>query len=215
MDAMALGGERGLIFPVDVFNSTEVMQSLKDSFFLIDRFGCFLYACPLLARMLGLGQGEMIGKNLSQLLPAGQVSHFIRLRDKLLSGQAVEFEWELFDEKRNPSYLRISLNPWHTGNELAGAVGIAFDITDDVVSERELEKKALLMRLQMDILESLKETGGITETLREIVDRACDALGMEAGCLASVYPSERGWLARQIIDNKWPMGGSVVAQWKE
>lgn len=212
---MALGGERKLTSPREAFTSQEVIESLRDSFFLVDRFGCFVYACPLLAEMLGRSQESITGKNLSELLPPGHVNHFVMLRDRLLSGRAVEFEWELMTDDGESSYIRINLNPCKKDGELLGAVGVAFDITESVMGERELEKKALLLRLQMDVLESLKETGGITETLREIVDRACEALGMDSGCLVSIYPSERGWLARQIINNRWPVSGPAVAQWKE
>ncbi|OFW55546.1 MAG: hypothetical protein A2V52_05665 [Actinobacteria bacterium RBG_19FT_COMBO_54_7] len=215
MDAMALGGERELTSPWEVFTSEDMIDSLKNSFFLVDRFGCFIYACRLFAKMLGESPESIIGKNISELLPNEHLNRFDAWRDKLLSGQSVEFEWELPLDDENPGYIRISLNPLLKDEELVGAVGMVFDITKVVIGERELEKKALLLQLQMDVLESLCETGGITETLREIVDRACEALSMDSGCLASVYPSERGWLARQIINNRWPVIGPDVVQWKE
>lgn len=215
MDSETLGCDKEAVCPKEVFASDEVIESLKNSFFLVDESGRLVYACPILARLLRTSQAGMAGKNIQDLIPAGYAEHFSDMRARLRSGRAIEFEWELTDEKGEPSYVRVSLNPWRKGDKVVGAVGMAFDITEEVMAERELEKKVLLLRMQMDVLESLSETGGITETLREIVDRAADALGMDAACLASIYPSERGWLSRQIIDNKWPMGGPVIAQWKE
>lgn len=215
MDAMALGDEMESDSPRGAFTADELIQSLRDSFFLVDRFGSFVYACPLLAEMMGERPENMTGKNLTELLPSGHINHFLMLREKLLSGEPAQFEWELTGENGSPSYMRISLHPWRRGDEMVGAVGLVWDITDAVIGERELEKKALLLRLQMDVLEGLQEAGGITEMLHVIVDRACEALGMDAACLASIYPSERGWLARQIIDTRWPLGQPLIAQWKE
>jgi PAS domain S-box-containing protein len=215
MDAVHTGDDVTAIYPGPGFAMQEVAESLREAFFLLDRMGTFVYVCPLLAELAGTSPEWLTGKNLSDLLPQDKVEHFLSLRERLLADEALQVEWELQRGGAEPVYLRIYLTPWKREDEIVGAVGLAWDITESLLGEREMEKKALLLRLQMDVLEHLAKADGVTEVLRVIVDKACEALGMDSCCLAALYRSERGWLARQIIQTRWPLSEVKVTQWKE
>jgi PAS domain S-box-containing protein len=215
MDALAKRNEKQPICETPAFTSEVAAESLHDNFFLLDRVGNFIYISPALAEILEISPNWLIGKNVSDLLRQDKQEHFLALRERLLSGEALQIEWEIPRDSADSLYLRIFLAPWRRGEEVVGVVGAAWDITEAVLGERELEKKALLLRLQMDVLERLGKADGVTEMLRVIVDKACEALGMEAGCMASLYNSERGWLIRQIIQTRWPLSAAKVALWRE
>ena len=197
------------------FTLQEVAESLQDSFFLLDHSGTFVYVCPLLAEIAGISAERLTGRNLSDLLMHDKAEHFLALRERLFAGESLEAEWELPREDGSTVCLRIHLTPWRRGEEIVGAVGLAWDVTESMLGERELEKKALLLKLQMDVLERLAKADGVTEVLHVVVDKACEALGMDAGCLAALYRSERGLLARQIVQKKWPLPEVKVTRWLE
>jgi PAS domain S-box-containing protein len=215
MNAMSAGEDEKRANQGAGLNLEEVAESLADAFFLVDRFGTLVYVGPVLAEIAGTTAEKILGRNLSDLLPQDKLYHFAIIRERLMSGEAFQVEWEFPGDKGSPVFMRVYIAPWRRGGEVLGAVGIALDMTDEILRERGLEKQALLLRLQMDVLESLAKAEGITDILRVIVDKACEALGMEAGCLAALYRSERGWLARQIIQTGWPLTEARVAQWRE
>jgi PAS domain S-box-containing protein len=215
MEAIPMGDEIESTCQAPGFTADGIAESLRDAFFLTNRIGDVIYVGKSLAEMLGTVPDSLVGRNISSLIRQDRLDHFLALRERLLSGEALQVEWEMVREDGFPSYLRLFLAPWRRGEEIVGVAGIAWDMTDNVLGERELERKALLLQLQMDILERLSVAEGITEMLRVIVDSACGAMGMEAGCMASLYPSERGWLVRRIIQARWPLSTSRVALWNE
>ncbi|MDY6793830.1 MAG: PAS domain S-box protein [Actinomycetota bacterium] len=192
-----------------------VAESLRETLFVIDLHGRFVSVPPVLAGLAGIIPEEMVGRSLEDLLPRDRHGTAAIIRERLDVGKEYQADWELTDEDGTPVFLRVHLSPWRKGGEVVGALGMAYDVTDEVGSERELERKALLMRLQMDVLEGLARAEGITEIMRVIVDKSLEALGIEAGCLAALYPSERGWLARQIVQQGWSLGEARVAKWRE
>jgi PAS domain S-box-containing protein len=198
----------------DVLTVENLGWPLEGDFFLLDKEGFIRYVSPSVARILGREEEELLDRKPDFLFPPGGEEHPFTI-GAISEGRNTEALLRLENKRGTVSFLKVRLSPLRTGEGIAGAVGTVADVTDEVESERILERKALFLRLYMEILSGLQKVERFTEVLHLLAGKAAEAMGADAGCMAAVYRSERGWLARQLVSVGWFAMEKMIVPWRE
>jgi PAS domain S-box-containing protein len=122
-------------------------------------------------RMLGYAPGEMIGGDVSVIVPPDQASELAPILDQLGRGERVEsFETQLRRKDGRIIDVSVSVSPvWDAGGALVGISSMARDVTER--NRAEAESRALEQRLhQSERLESLGQlAGGIAHDFNNLL----------------------------------------------
>jgi PAS domain S-box-containing protein len=122
-------------------------------------------------RMLGYAPGEMIGRDVSVIVPPDQASELAPILDQLGRGERVEhFETQLRRKDGRIIDVSVFVSPvWDAGGALVGISSMARDVTER--NRAEADRHALEQRLhQSERLESLGQlAGGIAHDFNNLL----------------------------------------------
>jgi PAS domain S-box-containing protein len=119
-----------------------VMDSSPDPIFIKDREGRFLFGNPALLRIWGKSLNEVIGKKDSDLYSDRAIADAVMENDRLVmeSGESKAVEEIVQTQEGLRTYLSMKSPRFDSRGNVDGIIGIARDITERKVAEKERER---------------------------------------------------------------------------
>jgi two-component system, NtrC family, sensor kinase len=149
----------------------EIGQRISDVIFEADKDGCFTYISPGIEKITGYTPQELIGKPLTALFLEADLDKLISNLNRVAKGESIEkWEFEIPIREKLSAFVEINLSPLVSGRKVIGTHGIARDITERKLAEKELQKyREHLEELVEERTENLKKS---TQKLQqEIIQR--------------------------------------------
>lgn len=161
-----------------------IIENMNHVIFQIDIAGRILYISPNLRAMYGYTPEELIGKNVSSVMPGREMSKALSVIAKLFTGKPVRnLEIDLQDKSGNTIPTEINITPFGKGGSVAFAQGVILNISERKQVQRELEKhqeqleELVLLRTEQlegakrKLEQELEERTGLTEQLKSSEER--------------------------------------------
>ncbi len=139
-----------------------IIENMDHVIFQIDVAGRIQYISPNLRDMYGYTPEELIGRNVSAVMPGREMSKAFSVIAKLFTGKPVKnLEIDLQDKSGNPIPTEINITPFQKGKSIAFAQGVIRNVSERKLAQRELEKHQEqleeLVRLRTKQLEAAKQ----------------------------------------------------------
>jgi PAS domain S-box-containing protein len=128
-----------------------IVQSSDDAIISKDLSGNITSWNKSAERIFGYTSSEIIGKNISLLIPAGRMDEEPRIIERITQGRVVE-HYETRRVRKDGVEIDISLTVSPIRNEaglIIGASKIARDISDQKMSDRTLQESQMLLSMAM------------------------------------------------------------------
>jgi len=206
-------------------NTRAMLNATRESAFLMDPDGLILAHNSKLSERLGLGEMNLLGRNVYGLLPEETAAHRRRkVREAIDSRRPVDFE----DERAGAVFENIIYPILDASGEVTRLAVFAADITDRKRSEELLrrgaeEKEALLRELQHRIKNTLamitslvhiEIKGSRDSSSRVLLENIRSRIGTLSSLYAMLYST--GAVRRVRLDCYLRMiGDSVVAAYAQ
>ena len=187
----------------DAARTRAILETAVDSIISIDRRGNILSANPATARMFGYAPEEMLGRNISMLMPEpyasrhdGYLSHYRKTGERHVIGIGREVEGRRKDGSTFPMELSV-------GEAVVDGRQVFTGIVRDVSARKKAEAELLTAKEQAEraTLSQSRFLAAASHDLRQPVQ----ALGLFASALAAKL---KGAPAMALLDD---MKGSVDA----
>ena len=119
-----------------------IIENMNLGLLEVDTDGNILRVYDGFNRMLGYKKNELVGKNAMETLVVPGFEHFVQKSDEArLRGETGAYEIKIKKKDGTEFWVLISGAPFYNENsEVAGSIGIHFDITDQKNMEAELKK---------------------------------------------------------------------------
>ena len=158
-----------------------------------DRDLRLLYANPPVTRAVGHTLEEMVGRRIDEL--GGMPSWNDRLREVLVSGEPVRFEWH----SRFDRWMDVQLSPETRGDEVVSVISVARDITEQ--HQAQARWSAIVNAAPFPI--AVMSTAGVFSTVNPAFERlfewpAAEVKGHTAVELGMATPEEAHRLAVEV-----------------
>ena len=116
-----------------------LIENISDIFYEYDKNGVLTYISPIVEKIFGYTQSEIIGKNFIEFVGDKAAFLFQNLLN-LTAGEQVSNEYEMFTKNGEARWLRFSTKAIFNQNELfAGGNGMLVDVTEKKLTEQALE----------------------------------------------------------------------------
>ncbi len=119
-----------------------ILNAMGEGIYGIDPQGRIVFANPAAARISGLPENELIGRDfVEQHFTEDQMESRQRLHNALVFGQALRLPEQLFRQANGDSVpVDLSLSPTRRNGDVSGAVVVFRDIREDLQRQLELEQ---------------------------------------------------------------------------
>jgi two-component system sensor kinase FixL len=128
-----------------------ILETAVDAVLVIDTRGIVQLANPAVTRLFGYTPGEVVGQNVSMLMPSpdrerhdGYLARYLQTAEKRIIGIGREVIAQRKDGRTFPAYLSVSEMKVHGEHTFTG---IIYDLTERKRLEAQLRERAELARL--------------------------------------------------------------------
>jgi two-component system cell cycle sensor histidine kinase/response regulator CckA len=145
----------------------ELVETLEEGIWVIDRDGSTTYANPRMADMLGYGIDEMIGRHLFSFMDVAEVPLAARNIERRKEGIRESHEFEFLKKNGDRLFARLVVSPLiDEQGRYAGALAAVSDVTEQkraeaLIRESEERYRELVENIE-DIMYVTDERGNIT-----------------------------------------------------
>ena len=160
-------------------------QSANDAVIAADSGGRILSWNRAAQNIFGHSEDEMLGKNLTLLMPERYrdahdkgMARFLETKKAKVVGHMAEFEGLRRDGTEFP--LELSLGSWQT-DEGTFFSGVLRDISERKQAERDIQEKTGFLELTQVITRAANEASDLVEAIQIAVDQVCAHTGWPVG----------------------------------
>lgn len=159
--SMTSDTEQVIQYKDEAANSTEMLRALLDGLpqnvLCKDAEGKFIFGNRQFCETLGKPLDEIIGKSDFDFFPAELAEKYvIDDRSVVEGGKPVEIVEEHVTPDGRSMYVRVVKSPVnYSEGKAAGLQGIFWDVTEEIVAEKQLQKERELLNSLMDYMEDM------------------------------------------------------------
>ncbi|MBL6445432.1 PAS domain S-box protein [Fulvivirga sp. 29W222] len=123
------------------FSHSSILESIKDAVVVRDLSGKILFVNNAVEMFFGYSEDELVGKDISPIVPLIKANEEKRLGESILWGEEVEnFETERIDKNQNTVYVSVSLSPIKAPDgKILGTTTVMRNITDKKRAEGKFQ----------------------------------------------------------------------------
>ena len=195
-------------FVADPFR--EILDEMGAFVFATDLQGSYVYANPMVLRLLGRSLQEVLGRTFDDFIKLAHDEDRAAIdRRVLIHGEVVSREESnvIPDTGEVRTYWTIKRPLRDAAGAISGMVGVSYDITDKKRLENEVAEQKALLAAVLDNVDALVYMKGEDRRFRYANQRAADAFGLPAeqvvgkldGELMPSEAAERFWRKDQEI----------------
>jgi PAS domain S-box-containing protein len=119
----------------------ELIHSLNEGIWQVDRRGRTVFLNDIMAEMLGYTKEEMLGRDLRDFLNKKAKKEFDKNRKRRAAGVTETYDVDFISKSGDPVHTRISTSGIFDENgDFIGAIAGVIDITKKVITQSELKK---------------------------------------------------------------------------
>ena len=134
-----------------------LVTSLQEGVGMTDTEDRLIYVNPTFCEMLGYSKSELIGRELSSLVPPDERPKEMKETELRMKGLKSRYELRMRRKDGEERDMQVSVAPWtNEKGDYLGSVGAMMDITDHRRAQKELQEK--------------------TDFLEEVLDNASDGV---------------------------------------
>ncbi|MEL7123778.1 MAG: PAS domain S-box protein [Bacteroidota bacterium] len=200
----------------DTLRLEAIIQTATDGIIIIDRFGNMELVNDSAAKLFGYGKRELIGKNVSLLMPEphhsnhdGYINNYLRTGIKKIIGIGRDVTGKKKDGTLFP--FRLSISEVKLADRII-FTGIVYDMTERKKAEQALRDEKEKAQLYFDIANTLNVVINQEGKVLEISNNGCKLIGLPETQILSqdlfqlLFPKDKSDKVREIIlqmiDNK-------------
>ena len=181
-----------------------IMENVADALVTMDERGFIQSVNPATEKMFGYQAKELIGQNVSVLMPEPhRIEHDHYLRRYLATGKAsilgVEAR-EVVGRRKDGSPVDVELTAgemWHGGDHLF--IGVMRDITERKAAEETLRQKTSFVELSKSVAAAANEALSVEDALQACLSDICTHFGWPIGHVYLLAEDGTGELAPSTI----------------
>lgn len=123
------------------FSHLSILESIKDAVVVRDLSGKILFVNKAVEEFFGYSPEELLGNDISPIVPMIKANEEKRLGESILWGEEVEnYETERLDKNRNTVYVSVSLSPLKASDgKILGTTTVMRNITDKKKAEGKFQ----------------------------------------------------------------------------
>ncbi len=145
-----------------------LVENLGEVIFTMDRDGVLTYVSPIIHRVIGYEDGEVLGKPFTGLIPRDDLAERRARFRKVLAGEPSVSEFRLKTRGGDERWVRASTRPLVKRQKIVGVQGVLMDITDLKDAWKELMEsrerlETILVSLPVGVVIIDRDTKTIVE----------------------------------------------------
>ncbi len=147
----------------------------------------FIFANPAAARIFGVPEGELVGRNLNEFVDEETYQDIGDQTEQRREGEmsVYEFEFTRTDGKKRIGLVTASPR-YNEEGEFTGTFGIFRDITERIEAERKLNKRVKELNLISEVGQRIAEEPSIPDLLQWMAERIPAAMQYPEICTAAI-----------------------------
>lgn len=114
----------------------ELVESISDTLFILDKEGIFTYISPVVIHSTGLDPSNFIGHHYLDYIHTDDQEKMKKWFISVLNNQIAPVEFRSYTRDRKILYLTAKASPIYEGNEAIGVTGIIADISAWKIAEK-------------------------------------------------------------------------------
>ncbi|GEM_PF-951480 len=151
------------------FNES-ILRSMAEGITVIDINGRIVYLNPMANSLLGYEQGELLGKNWSQIVPKDQQPIVNAADERRRQGISDSYQLELIRKDGKRIHVMVSGSPRYKNDRFVGTMAVFTDITE--------RKRAADILASLNTIASRVQSRLATEDVYEILSKELSRLGI-------------------------------------
>lgn len=177
--------------------ATQVLTSMGQGLSVTDELGRFEYVNTAYARITGYASEELLGKRPDDINWSEDLEILKTAMEQRQRGETTTYETRLKHKDGHAVHVMITGVPRMKAGQVCGTIAVITDLTERKLVEQALQRRnQFLVALQNTTLELVSQLD-LHTLLENIVRRACNLVGLEAGLLDLVDP-EKNLLIPQV-----------------
>lgn len=118
-----------------------LVENLQEGLLIADPYEDITFANPAFCKTFGYSREEIIGINLSELVPREEFQKMLRETDKREKGISSQYDSMMKCKDGELRKIMVSATPWlDEKDEFLGTIGLILDVTEQKRTEEEKEK---------------------------------------------------------------------------
>ena len=165
----------------------QLIENQGEGVGITDTDEIFVFANPAAARIFGVPEGELVGRNLNEFVDEETYQDIGDQTDQRREGETsvYEFGFTRTDGKKRTGLVTASPR-YNQEGKVIGTFGIFRDITERIEAERKLAKRVKELNLISEVGQRIAEEPAIPDLLQWIAERIPSAMQYPDLCTAAV-----------------------------
>ncbi|MHB8859368.1 MAG: PAS domain S-box protein [Thermoleophilia bacterium] len=167
----------------EIGSTGEFMRSLLDSMaeaaYTCDFERNFTYVNAACQEITGYEPGELLGRNVLELVPEDQRAKLKTMMERRAAGLTDSYEMDIECKDGSRITLRQTVSPLLENGEVTGIVGVATDVTESKAMQRRLEQQNRWLNLLQSIMEKSVSLLGQGKALTTLVNEVAETFGYD------------------------------------
>jgi len=165
----------------------QVIENQGEGLGITDTEENFIFANPAAARIFGVPEGELVGRNLNEFVDEETYQDIGDETEQRREGETSVYEFEFTRTDGETRIGLVTASPrYNEEGEFTGTFGIFRDITERIEAERKLNKRVKELNLISDVGQRIAEEPSIPDLLEWMAERIPAAMQYSEICTVAI-----------------------------